>query len=54
MIALKETIENAWDNRDLLKNEDTQAAIRKVIDLLDVQGRKVVNIEQNQLLMVGK
>jgi len=36
MIALKETIENAWDNRDLLKNEDTQAAIRKVIDLLDV------------------
>lgn len=36
MIALKEVIENAWDNRDLLKNEDTQAAIRKVIDLLDV------------------
>ncbi|WP_298424897.1 2,3,4,5-tetrahydropyridine-2,6-dicarboxylate N-succinyltransferase [uncultured Kordia sp.] len=36
MIALKETIENAWDNRELLKNEDTQAVIRKVIDLLDI------------------
>ncbi|WP_046757430.1 2,3,4,5-tetrahydropyridine-2,6-dicarboxylate N-succinyltransferase [Kordia jejudonensis] len=36
MIALQEAIENAWDNRDLLKKEDTQAAIRKVIDLLDV------------------
>ncbi|WP_298520191.1 2,3,4,5-tetrahydropyridine-2,6-dicarboxylate N-succinyltransferase [uncultured Kordia sp.] len=36
MIALKEAIENAWDNRELLKNEDTQAVIRKVIDLLDV------------------
>jgi len=36
MIALKEAIENAWDNRDLLKNEDTQAVIRNVIDLLDI------------------
>lgn len=36
MIALKEAIENAWENRELLKNEDTQAVIRKVIDLLDV------------------
>lgn len=36
MIALKETIENAWDNRELLKNSDTQAAIRNVIDLLDI------------------
>lgn len=36
MTALREIIENAWDNRELLKNEDTQAAIRKVIDLLDV------------------
>ncbi len=36
MIALREAIENAWDNRELLKNEDTQAVIRKVIDLLDV------------------
>ncbi|QHI38976.1 2,3,4,5-tetrahydropyridine-2,6-dicarboxylate N-succinyltransferase [Kordia antarctica] len=36
MIALKEAIENAWENRELLKNSDTQAVIRKVIDLLDV------------------
>ena len=35
MTALKETIENAWENRELLKDLDTQAAIRKVIDLLD-------------------
>ncbi|PTX61928.1 2,3,4,5-tetrahydropyridine-2-carboxylate N-succinyltransferase [Kordia periserrulae] len=35
MTALQKTIENAWDNRDLLKNDDTQAAIRQVIDLLD-------------------
>lgn len=36
MIALKEAIEKAWDNRELLKQEETQAVIRKVIDLLDV------------------
>ena len=36
MIALKETIENAWENRELLKDAATQAVIRKVIDLLDV------------------
>ena len=28
-------IEEAWDNRDLLKNENVQKAIRNVIDLLD-------------------
>lgn len=36
MTAIKEAIENAWENRELLKNEETQAVIRKVIDLLDV------------------
>ncbi len=35
MEELKNTIENAWDNRDLLKTTETQNAIRKVIDLLD-------------------
>ncbi len=35
MKALQQTIENAWDNRDLLKEDATQAAIRKVVDLLD-------------------
>ncbi|AXG70317.1 2,3,4,5-tetrahydropyridine-2,6-dicarboxylate N-succinyltransferase [Kordia sp. SMS9] len=47
MTALKETIENAWEHRDLLKNEDTQAAIRKVIDLLDVGELRVAEPTTN-------
>ncbi len=35
MNQLKETIEKAWENRDLLKESDTQAAIREVVNLLD-------------------
>ena len=35
MTELRQTIENAWDNRALLKESPTQIAIRKVIDLLD-------------------
>ncbi|WP_034057285.1 2,3,4,5-tetrahydropyridine-2,6-dicarboxylate N-succinyltransferase [Lacinutrix jangbogonensis] len=35
MKALQHTIENAWDNRDLLKEDATQAAIREVVALLD-------------------
>ncbi|PHR70579.1 MAG: 2,3,4,5-tetrahydropyridine-2,6-dicarboxylate N-succinyltransferase [Lutibacter sp.] len=35
MEYLKNTIEKAWDDRDLLKEAKTQDAIRKVIDLLD-------------------
>ena len=35
MEKLRETIENAWNNRALLKEENTIAAIRKVVDLLD-------------------
>ncbi len=35
MTDLRHTIENAWDNRELLKEKETQDAIRKVIDLLD-------------------
>ncbi|AUC80653.1 2,3,4,5-tetrahydropyridine-2,6-dicarboxylate N-succinyltransferase [Lacinutrix sp. Bg11-31] len=35
MKALQQIIENAWDNRDLLKEDTTQAAIRKVVGLLD-------------------
>ena len=35
MNQLKQLIEAAWENRDLLKTEETQNAIRKVIDLLD-------------------
>lgn len=35
MENLKQIIENAWDNRDLLQEEATQAAIREVIELID-------------------
>ena len=35
MTELRQTIEKAWDNRELLKDQNTQNAIRKVIDLLD-------------------
>ncbi|MFD2585802.1 2,3,4,5-tetrahydropyridine-2,6-dicarboxylate N-succinyltransferase [Croceitalea marina] len=35
MTELRTQIENAWDNRALLKEAETQNAIRKVISLLD-------------------
>lgn len=35
MTELQHTIEQAWDNRELLKEENTISAIRRVIDLLD-------------------
>ncbi|PQA93065.1 2,3,4,5-tetrahydropyridine-2,6-dicarboxylate N-succinyltransferase [Chryseobacterium shigense] len=34
-MSLQQTIENIWDNRDLLQNEDSKKAIREVISLLD-------------------
>ena len=36
MDNLKLLIEKAWEDRSLLKNEDTQAAVREVIRLLDI------------------
>ncbi|NQY28262.1 MAG: 2,3,4,5-tetrahydropyridine-2,6-dicarboxylate N-succinyltransferase [Flavobacteriaceae bacterium] len=38
MIEIQQIIEKAWDNRDLLTQQNTQDTIRKVIDLLD-QGK---------------
>lgn len=35
MKVLQEQIENAWENRDLLKESGIQDAIRQVIDLID-------------------
>ena len=35
MTELQQTIEQAWENRDLLREEKTISAIRKVIDLID-------------------
>ena len=35
MQELRVTIENAWENRELLQNADTQAAIRAAVNALD-------------------
>jgi len=35
-MSLQHTIEKAWENRELLKNADTQNAIREVIEMLDI------------------
>ncbi|MDO5105449.1 2,3,4,5-tetrahydropyridine-2,6-dicarboxylate N-succinyltransferase [Capnocytophaga sp.] len=35
MTELRKKIEAAWENRDLLQQEDTQKTIRQVVDLLD-------------------
>ena len=35
MKDLRQTIENAWNNRELLNDADVQDAIRKVVNLLD-------------------
>ncbi|MEY2924144.1 MAG: hypothetical protein RLZZ337_692 [Bacteroidota bacterium] len=35
MIHLQKTINEAWDNRELLNEQDTQAAIREIIHLID-------------------
>jgi len=35
MTGIQQIIENAWDNRELLTQQNTQDTIRKVIDLLD-------------------
>ncbi|MBD3906969.1 2,3,4,5-tetrahydropyridine-2,6-dicarboxylate N-succinyltransferase [Chryseobacterium sp. Ch-15] len=34
-MSLQQTIENIWDNRELLQNEDSQKTIREVISLID-------------------
>ncbi|KMQ72704.1 2,3,4,5-tetrahydropyridine-2,6-dicarboxylate N-succinyltransferase [Chryseobacterium koreense] len=44
---LKETIENIWDNRDLLQNEDSQKSIREVIRLLDLGELRVAEPTEN-------
>jgi 2,3,4,5-tetrahydropyridine-2-carboxylate N-succinyltransferase len=41
MHALQQTIEAAWDNRALLKEEKTQATIREIVSLLDIGSLRV-------------
>ena len=47
MTELKQTIEQAWENRELLKDEKTTSAIRKVIDLLDKGKLRVAEPTEN-------
>ena len=48
MENLQQTIETAWENRELLKENATQTAIRKVIDLLDVGELRVAQPVGNE------
>ncbi len=47
MTELQSIIEKAWDNRDLLKEETTINAIRKVVDLLDAGDLRVAEPAEN-------
>ena len=47
MTDLQNKIENAWSNRDLLKEESTTAAIREVIALLDSGALRVAEPIEN-------
>jgi len=47
MKELQNTIEQAWDNRDLLNNEETTTAIRKVVNLLDLGELRVAEPTAN-------
>lgn len=44
---LRKIILNSWDNRNLLKNNDTRKAIREVIELLDQGKLRVAEKEGN-------
>lgn len=46
-MSLQQTIENIWDNRDLLQNEDSQKAIREVVSLLDSGELRVAQPTEN-------
>ncbi|AEH00069.1 2,3,4,5-tetrahydropyridine-2,6-dicarboxylate N-succinyltransferase [Lacinutrix sp. 5H-3-7-4] len=47
MKDLQQTIENAWENRDLLTKENTQNAIREVVKLLDEGTLRVAEPVEN-------
>ncbi|WDT69209.1 2,3,4,5-tetrahydropyridine-2,6-dicarboxylate N-succinyltransferase [Cloacibacterium sp. TD35] len=46
-MSLQQTIENIWDNRDLLQNEESKTAIREVIALLDKGELRVAEPTEN-------
>ncbi|MDN5578576.1 2,3,4,5-tetrahydropyridine-2,6-dicarboxylate N-succinyltransferase [Kaistella haifensis] len=46
-MMLQQTIENIWENRELLQNEDSQKAIRDVIRQLDLGELRVAEPSEN-------
>lgn len=46
-MSLQQTIENIWDNRELLQNEESKAAIRDVIAKLDLGELRVAEPTEN-------
>jgi len=46
-MTLQETIENIWDNRELLQNEESHKAIREVIQHLDLGELRVAEPTEN-------
>lgn len=46
-MSLQQTIENIWDNRELLQNADAQATIREVVQLLDKGELRVAEPTEN-------
>ncbi|SHK10360.1 2,3,4,5-tetrahydropyridine-2,6-dicarboxylate N-succinyltransferase [Chryseobacterium polytrichastri] len=46
-MSLQQTIENIWDNRDLLQNGDSKKAIREVVSLLDSGELRVAEPTEN-------
>lgn len=46
-MSLQQTIENIWDNRDLLQNEDSKSAIREVVSKLDLGELRVAEPTDN-------
>ncbi len=46
-MSLQQTIENIWDNRDLLQNEDSKTAILEVVSKLDLGELRVAEPTEN-------
>lgn len=46
-MSLQQTIENIWENRDLLQNEDSKSVIREVISKLDLGELRVAEPTDN-------
>jgi 2,3,4,5-tetrahydropyridine-2-carboxylate N-succinyltransferase len=53
MIEMRQIIEQAWDNRELLKEQSTRAAIEDVIAQLDAGKLRVANPSDNGWMVNG-